>query len=242
MSETFNFESQYYESEPKEEALLMDMSETALLLVDLQKQFVLSDFGDALEMKKLGEWEKWAPFHQRLDDLVIPNNQKLLNFFRTKNLEVTYGAIGCHHKDGRDRCLVQKKSGWNNILLPIGSYACEMVDELLPQEDEIVVYKTTDSVATGTNYCSLLRNMGIKNVIVTGIVTDQCVASTVRSLADEGFEIIVVEDACAAANMEVHNMELKIMNKIYCEIMTTDQTISYCEKMLQTNEKEVINE
>src|SRR6056297_1765329 len=136
----------YYESEPNEELVAWNLGETALLIVDMQKQFILRDFGDAKYMKEIGEWEKWEPFHDRLDNIAVPNNVKLLNYFRENRLEVTFGRIACHHKDGRDRSPVQRKQGWNNILLPIGSYAAEMIDELKPLEDEIVVNKTTDSV------------------------------------------------------------------------------------------------
>ena len=77
-----------------------------------------------------------------------------------------------------------------------------------PMKNEIVVNKTTDSVTTGTNYLQLLQYMGIETVVVTGLVTDQCVASTVRGLADAGYKVICVEDACAAGSMELHDAEL----------------------------------
>ena len=47
--------------------------------------------------------------------------------------------------------------------------------------------KTTDSALTGTNLRLILRNMDIETVVCAGIFTDQCVSSTVRSLADESF-------------------------------------------------------
>ena len=75
--------------------------------------------------------------------------------------------------------------------------------------NEIVDTKTTDSASTGTNLRLLLANMGIRNVIVTGIYTDQCVLSTVRSLADESFNVIVVDDCCAAGTDELHRKELE---------------------------------
>ena len=62
--------------------------------------------------------------------------------------------------------------------------------------------------------------MGIKNVICTGIFTDQCVSSTVRSLADESFNVIVVEDCCAAATENIHNNELETINMIYCNVVS----------------------
>lgn len=230
-----NYESIYYQSEPCETELEVDPRRTCLLIVDMQKQFILRDFGDCVKLKELGEWEKWVPYHDRLDNIVIPNTIKLLDFFRQGSLEVTFGVIGCHHSDGRDRSPVQRKSGWNDILLPKATYGAEVIDELMPLADEIVVYKTTDSVVAGTNYAHLLRNMGIRHVVVTGIVTDQCVASTVRSLADEGFDVILVEDCCAAGSQELHDAELRIMNKIYCEIMSTDQVIEFLSRKLASS-------
>ncbi len=205
---------------------------TALLLVDLQNEFVRRDCGEALQFQAAGEWDRWIPFHDRLDEVVIPNNQKLLEFFRKNNLTVTYGRIACLREDGEDRSPVQKSEGWTGMLLPVNSYEAQMIDELAPLENEIVVNKTTDSVTTGTNYLQLLQFMGVETVIVTGIVTDQCVASTVRGLADAGYKVICVEDACAAGSMELHDAELKIMSVIYCDVLSTDETIALIEKNL----------
>ncbi len=69
--------------------------------------------------------------------------------------------------------------------------------------------------------------MGITHVVCAGIFTDQCVASTVRSLADESFDVIVVEDGCAAGTTELHERELEILNMIYCSVMSADELIGY---------------
>lgn len=222
----------YYETIGEVEEPLIDPKKTALLLVDLQNEFVLRDFGEALQFKEAGEWERWIPFHDRLDEVVIPNNKRLLGFFRKNGLMVTYGRIACLREDGEDRSPVQKSEGWNGMLIPVNSYAAQMIDELAPLENEIIVNKTTDSVTTGTNYLTLLQFMGIETVVVTGIVTDQCVASTVRGLADAGLRVICVEDACAAGSQELHDAELKIMSVIYCDVLSTDETISLIEKNL----------
>ncbi|WP_419024739.1 cysteine hydrolase family protein [Emergencia sp.] len=222
----------YYETIGEVEEPLIDPKKTALLLVDLQNEFVLRDFGEALQFKEAGEWERWIPFHDRLDEVVIPNNKRLLDFFRKNGLMVTYGRIACLREDGEDRSPVQKSEGWNGMLIPVNSYAAQMIDELAPLENEIIVNKTTDSVTTGTNYLTLLQFMGIETVVVTGIVTDQCVASTVRGLADAGLRVICVEDACAAGSQELHDAELKIMSVIYCDVLSTDETISLIEKNL----------
>lgn len=226
------YRSFYYETMDEVPEPKIDPKKTALLLVDLQNEFVLRDFGEALQFKAQGEWERWIPFHDRLDDIVIPNNKKLLDFFRKNKMTVTYGRIACLREDGEDRSPVQKSEGWNGMLLPVNSYAAQIIDELKPIENEIVVNKTTDSVTTGTNYLTLLQFMGIETVVVTGIVTDQCVACTIRGLADAGYKVICVEDACAAGSMELHNAELKIMNVIYCDVLSTDETIALIEKNL----------
>jgi nicotinamidase-related amidase len=95
------------------------------------------------------------------------------------------------------------------------------VAELQPAGDEICVLKTTDSALTGTNLRLILHNIGIRNVICCGIFTDQCVSSTVRSLADESFNVIVLEDCCAAGAEELHHKELEIINMIYSHVMSS---------------------
>ena len=232
-----NTSTLYYEFLPADgQKINLNPDKTALLIVDMQHQFISRDGLDAQVAREKGMFDQWEYFFDRIDNLTIPNNKKLLDFFRANQLEVTFGRIACHHKDGRDRSPVQRRPGWNNILLPIGDPGAEMVEELKPLEDEIVVNKTTDSVLSGTNYEFLLRNMGIETVVCTGVVTDQCVASTVRSLADAGFEVILVEDACAAATQQLHDAEIMIMNQIYCQVMSTDEVIDLVTKELSKSE------
>lgn len=226
------FLSFYYDTTEDFPEVKLNPNKTALLIVDMQNEFILRDFGEALTFKEMGEWERWIPFHDRLDNITIPNNIKLLKFFRDNKMIVTFGRIACLREDGEDRSPVQKSEGWNNMLLYVDGFAAQMIEPLTPIHGEIVVNKTTDSVTTGTNYLQLLRNMGVETVVVTGIVTDQCVASTVRGLADDGFKVICVEDACAAGDIELHNNELKIMNIIYCDVLSTNDTIDTIKKYL----------
>jgi len=71
--------------------------------------------------------------------------------------------------------------------------------------------------------------MDIKDVIVAGIFTDQCVSSTVRSLADESFGVVVVDDCCAAATVELHEAELRIINMIYCHVASRNETEGFIQ-------------
>lgn len=221
----------YYEDMADQELdLKLDLKKTALMVVDMQKFFLAKDGTDARMFREAGQWDKWKPYFDLVENVTVPNNKRLIDCCRKNGVEVTYGRIACLKDNGSDRCLVQSTVGWNNILLPISNPEVAMMDEIAPVGDEIVVNKTTDSVSLGTNYSELMRNMGIDTIIVTGVVTDQCVAGTVRVLADHGFRVICVEDCCAAPDRELHDMELKIMNIVYCNVLECDEVIALIEE------------
>jgi nicotinamidase-related amidase len=156
-----------------------------------------------------------------MHSVVLPRTRDLLQTFRRNRIECLFARIACHTKDGRDRSLSQKMPGWNNLLLPKSERPSQIVPDLEPREDEIVVTKTTDSALTGTNLRLILTNLGVRTVVCCGIFTDQCVSSTVRSLADESFSVVVIEDCCAAGSDELHRKELEIINMIYCHVMSS---------------------
>ena len=209
------YRSFYYETAEPPGDIELDLQRTALLVIDIQNTYMEVD-ADPVEA------ERWAPFRERMNQTVIPNTAKLVAYCRERGVEVIFARIACLKSDGRDRSLSQKKPGFNYLLLPKGREDSQLVPELTPDAEDIVVLKTTDSALTGTNLRLLLRNMEISDVIVAGIFTDQCVSSTVRSLADESFGVVVVEDCCAAATDELHLNELKSINMIYCHVVQSD--------------------
>lgn len=222
MSWKTDFRSFYYETADEPDDIVLDPATTALLVIDIQNTY-LEVPDDPQEARR------WAPFFDRMNQTVIPNTAKLMSWARHKDLEVIFARIACQKDDGRDRSLSQKKPGFNYLLLPKDRQDSQMVDALAPQGDEIVVTKTTDSALTGTNLRLMLHNMGIKDVIVAGIFTDQCVSSTVRSLCDESFGVVVVEDCCAAATDTLHRHELEIINMIYCHVVSSQEVMSFVE-------------
>lgn len=208
-----DWRSFYYETAEEPEDIALDPAKTALLVIDIQNTYLeVSD--------DPGEAARWAPFHDRMHGTVIPNTRALQDWAREAGIEVVHARIACLKQDGRDRSLSQKKPGFNYLLLPMTREDSQIVPEVGPRDDEIVVTKTTDSALTGTNLRIVLHNMGIERVICAGIFTDQCISSTVRSLADESFEVLVIEDCCAAATRELHENELRTINMIYCHVMS----------------------
>lgn len=216
-----DYRSIYYRGAPKPDDLDLKRDETALLVIDVQNAYRVRPDRDTLSPEEQERYDLWTPFHRRLEEVLVPNTRDLLDRFRRNGIECVFARIASHTKDGRERSLSHRKPGWNDLLLPKDEWASEIVPELTPVGDEIVVTKTTDSAVTGSNLRLLLTNMGVKNVVCCGVFTDQCVSSTVRSLADESFTVVVVEDCCAAGSDELHHKELEIINMIYCNVMSS---------------------
>jgi len=193
---------------------------TVLLEIDMQNAYLV-------ESDEPQEKARWQPFFKRMHERVIPNAARLIKQCRQRSVEVVFVRIACETADGRDRSLSQRKPGFNNLLLPKDQWTSQVIDALAPIGDEITITKTTDSALTGSNLRLILTNLGAQHVICVGIFTDQCVSSTVRSLADESFDVVVCHDACAAATDDLHDHALVSINWIYCQVASTDETLGF---------------
>ncbi len=216
-----DYRSIYYLDAPEPPDIVLKPEETVLLVIDVQNTYRKRPDRAGLPPEKQKMFDLWTPFYERLEKLVIPNTRDLLDRFRANRIECLFARIASHTRHGRERSLSHRKPGWNDLLLPKDDWDSQIVDELAPQGEEIVVHKMTDSALTGSNLRLLLHNLGIKNVVCAGVFTDQCVSSTVRSLADESYNVIVLEDCCAAGSEDLHHKELEIINMIYCQVMSS---------------------
>lgn len=221
--------SLYYLGAPEPNDPVLVPKETALLVIDIQNAYIGRSDRASLPRDEQKRYDLWTPFHERMRKSVIPNTAKMLEFARASGIECLFARLACLTMDGRDRSLSQKMPGWKNLFLPKNDHPSRLVPELQGVGDEIVVTKTRDSALTGTNLRLILHNLCIKNVICCGIFTDQCVSSTVRSLADGSCGVIVLDDCCAAATDELHAKELEIINMIYCHVMSSGELLKIIE-------------
>jgi ureidoacrylate peracid hydrolase len=187
---------------------------TALLLIDLQK----GEYNDRIVKAE----PQHAYFWDRLARIVIPNGQKLLAACRSAGVEVLFTTVECYTLDGRDRSLDYKVSG---IFFAKGSPEAQVLDELQPLPNEIVIPKMSSSVFVSTNIDYVLRNLGIEYLMVMGLLTDQCVESAVRDACDAGYLVTLIEDACATKSQERHDATLRAI-KGYCRQRKTDQVLA----------------
>ncbi len=215
----------YYEDDDDWGEVEIDPGKTALLVIDMQHVFITRPTIENPTPAEVRHAERWEQFYRAIDEVVVPNNERILAAFREQGMNVNFARIACLKRDGSDRSLVQRSSGYNDLLVPMDAPEGQIVPALSPHDDEIVFTKTTDSAVAGTNLVLALRNMGIDTVVCTGVLTDQCVSGTVRSLADESFKVWLIEDACRASTEEIQRAELEILNNIYCHVINTDELL-----------------
>ena len=191
----------------------IDKNNTALLVIDLQK----GEYNPEIISKKPHDKYMW----DRINSIVLPNGKKIIDKCRQNKVEVIYTVVESYTKDGRDRGIDYKISG---IFCAKNSKEAEVLDEIKPLDNEIIIPKTSSSVFNSTNIEYVLRNLSIQYLMIFGIVTDQCVETAVRDGCDKGFLITLIEDACATHTQERHDNSLKGV-KGYCRIRKTSEII-----------------
>ena len=194
-------------------------AQTALLFIDVQN---FSARPDGSEYKDQGlsseaAYARYAYFFDQVREVALPNLQRLQAGCRERGIEVIYTVIESLTQDGRDRSLDYKITGFN---VPKGSWDAQVLDEVQPQGDEIVLPKSSSSVFISTNLHYLLGNLGVKYLVIAGFVTDQCVSSAVRDACDLGYLVTLVADACATYSAERHTTSIAHIRG-YCRLQTT---------------------
>ena len=138
---------------------------------------------------------------------------------REQGIELLYTTIESLTQDGRDRSLDYKISGFN---IPRGDRNARIADEIEPLADEIVLSKTSSSPFISTNLHYLLGNLGVKYLVICGLLSDQCISSTVRDACDLGYYVTLITDACTTYTQTRHTNSIEHI-KGYCRQISTDE-------------------
>ncbi len=196
--------------------------ETALLLIDMQRIWLEPGLDPAHPERGPDHY-----FYQETSKRTIPNQVRLLAAARANGVEVIHTIIQSLTEDGRDRSLDHKMTP---ILITPRQPEGLPVPALAPQGDEILLPKSSSGVFNSTNIDYLLKNIGIRFLVVAGIVTDQCVDMAVRDAADRGYLVTCVGDACAAPTPERHEGALAAFGG-YCWLADTHSVVTRFEAL-----------
>lgn len=175
-------------------------AETALLVIDMQKDFFLDDDGDHVP--------ELAP--------VVPKVRELIRYAR---------ATGCHVIHTRESYApdLSDVSAYRNSLgyvgrentlgrfLIRGEPGCEFIDEACPLPDEPVIDKAAFNAFFASALAETLEQAGVTHLILCGVTTQCCVHSTLREAVDRGYWCLTVADCCGAYDPSLHDATLDII-------------------------------
>ena len=197
----------YIEAEPT--SVEMDLAKTALVVIDMQKDFLLhGGYGESLGNNP-----------DNLATAIRPT-QKILEAARNIGMLIIHTREG-HLPDLSD-CPSTKLLRWpkgkrigdqgpmGRILIR-GEEGHSIIDELKPLKGEPMIDKPGKSAFYKTNLEEMLKEKGIVNLLFTGVTTDVCCSTTVSGANYRGFNAIVLADCMASYDPARHKAALDII-------------------------------
>jgi len=177
------------------EPLEMDLKRTAVMVIDMQNAFV----------KKGGMFDMSGRDISQISRVIEPN-KKIIEAARAANVKVVYAVHRLTH-DMREVGPVSRyrfNPAWDNPEMRNGSilegtWGTEIIEELKPREDEMVIVKRRFSAFSGTELDMMLKTYDIRYLIFTGVATNICVESSLRDASHLQYLPVLVTDAVAAS-------------------------------------------
>ena len=195
---------------PSDPPATLDPRRTALLVIDMQRDFLHPDGYAARAGMDIG------PLRAAIEPVGT-----LLAAARAARLTIVHTREG-HLPDLSD-CPPYKLARSRNAgaqigspgpmgrLLVRGEHGHDFIDDLQPLPGEIVIDKPGYSAFEHTALAQVLTTRGIDTLLLCGITTEVCVSSTLRAAVDRGYRCITVGDACASADLGLHEAALRMI-------------------------------
>ena len=195
-------------AQPYDYELPLD-SKVALVIIDMQRDFLEhSGFGEALgnDVTQLQS--------------IIPTVKKLLETFRSLNFPVIH-TIEAHAADlsdcphsklnrGRGNLKIGDQGSMGRILI-VGEEGNNIISELTPLDNEIVIVKPGKGAFCRTNLEEILQKENITHLLFTGVTTEVCVQTTMREANDRGYECLLIEDGTASYFPEFKSSTIEML-------------------------------
>jgi len=162
----------------------IDKEHACLLVIDMQRFFLDPD----------------SPTFTCGGQAILPNVKKMVEGFRKAGRPVIY-TKHVHHPDKLDAGIM---GWWWEGMCKEGSPESDIVEELYPLPNEKVVLKHRYSSFYNTDLEIVLRCLGIKDVVITGIMTCMCCESTARDAYYRDYRVFFPADGTGAINEEMH--------------------------------------
>ncbi|MBM0171265.1 isochorismatase family protein [Altererythrobacter sp. C41] len=154
---------------------------------------------------------------------VLANSIRLARACRSAGIQVVLVRVG---HDAAKVPPVKPVTDASFSGFEFGPGAKEIPQELGPEDGDIVVDKYNWGAFHGTNLDIHLRRRGIRTLIVTGLVTNVGVDTTMRHAHERGYDQVMVSDAVAAMTQEEHDYTCRIIAPRLARVRTTEQVLA----------------
>jgi ureidoacrylate peracid hydrolase len=180
----------------------VDPAHTALLVIDMQKDFCCDGFATSRAGRPLDAAKA-----------VIPRLQTLLAGAREAGVlvcHVGFLTLPDHLSDSGVWLAQRRRSTYASDRIAIaGDEGADFIDELGPAPGEIEIRKHRYSAFKGTDLDMILRAHEVRTVVPTGVSTNVCVETTLRDAFEHSYYVCVPENGCASWDMELHAATMK---------------------------------
>ena len=181
----------------KPEALTLPLARTALLVVDMQNSYgARGGFRDIIGRSLDGVKE------------VVNNNVRVIDAARRAGLTIIFLQTGWDkdlqtagttespnwHKSNPMK-LMRQRPELKGKILTHGSWDYELMQEIVPAPEDIIVTKTRYSGFHGTHLDGLLKARNVRYLVITGLTSNVCVESTLRDAYHHEYFCLLIEDA-----------------------------------------------
>lgn len=204
----------------------VSLEKTALVVVDLTNFDAHPEHGLARIFAEEGG--DMSYYWDRVETLAVPNSLRLVEAFRGSGGRIgriMFTRVGAQFADYADS-LKHLRELHRRAGTVRGSVEFELRDEFAARPGEIVIDKPGASVFATSNADMLLRNAGVRRIVFCGVVTNVCVLMSAMNAWDLGYEVAIVDDACAADSPEIHHAALQVAGWLGCRVINTDEVLT----------------
>ncbi len=194
----------------------------ALLVVDVNYNFV----GDRPE-PILESIKRWRNSCGEIGWQAIPRIAELIQAARANNVPVLYSTGGYRPTPQSAGSWARKNSRLTQVSEEQQRMGNEIVKEIAPLPDEIVIRKNKPSVFFGSPLVTYLVGMGIDTVVIAGTTTSGCVRASALDAFSYDYRVVVVEDCCFDRAATSHAVTLFDLQAKYADVVQRDEVIRY---------------
>lgn len=155
----------------------------------------------------------------------VAQTENLLALARQKGLPIVYTKV-LYNNNGLDGGIFVKKVPVLRQMVA-GEPLAEIVPNLAPQPDDVVVVKQYASAFFGTSLSALLTSMGIDTLILTGCSTSGCIRATAVDGMQYGFRVVVPRECVGDRHQAPHEANLFDINSKYGDVVSREDVLTY---------------